>query len=78
VDGNGAPEFVFGTSHGALYAVGDAGDNARVLWRRDCGSCLGGPIMADIDGDGASDMVVAGADGYINLFGAIEKRSIDR
>ncbi|MDQ1257031.1 MAG: hypothetical protein QG656_1632, partial [Candidatus Hydrogenedentes bacterium] len=78
VDGEGAPEFVFGTSHGTLYAVGDVGGSARVLWRRDCGSGLGGPIMADIDGDGASDAVVASADGYINLFGAIEKRSIDQ
>src|SRR5262249_34561967 len=29
IDGDGQPEFLFGTSHGELYAVGDGGNKPR-------------------------------------------------
>jgi hypothetical protein len=70
VDGDGKPEFVFGTSHGALYAVGDDGAKPRVVWKADLGAAAGAPIAADLDGDGASEIAVPTADGYVQVFSA--------
>jgi hypothetical protein len=43
IDGDGASEFIFGTSHGKLYAVGDAEGKPRVLWTCDLGAGVGAP-----------------------------------
>jgi outer membrane protein assembly factor BamB len=70
IDSDGNPEFIFSTSHGGLYAVGDAAGKPRVLWKLDTGVSMGPPLLADIDGDGKSDIVVAGEDGRVRVFGA--------
>ncbi|MBI5091997.1 MAG: VCBS repeat-containing protein [Candidatus Hydrogenedentes bacterium] len=70
VDGDGKPEFVFGTSHGALYAVGDDANKARVLWKVNLGAAAGAPIAADLDGDGASEIVVPTSDGFVQVLSA--------
>lgn len=67
VDGDGQLEFVFGTSHGDLWAVGDGGDRPRVVWRAELPAGIGAPIAADLDGDGASELIVATADGYVAI-----------
>jgi hypothetical protein len=67
VDGDEAMEFVFGTSHGKLYAVGDDQGKPRVVWTRDIGAGLGAPIVADLDGDGSCEIAVATADGHVNV-----------
>jgi hypothetical protein len=69
VDGEGQPEFVFGTSHGQLYAVGDGGEAPRLLWKADIGAGLGSPLLADIDGDGFIEITCASADGYVSVLG---------
>jgi len=69
VDGDGALEFLFGTSHGHLYAVGDADGEPRVVWSADLGTALGGPVPADVNGDGASEILVATSDGYVLVLG---------
>jgi hypothetical protein len=70
VDGDGRFEFVFGTSHGEVYAVGDGGDHARLLWRVEGASGFGPPVLADLDGDGAIEIICASTDGYVTVFGA--------
>jgi hypothetical protein len=83
IDGNGAGEFVFGTSHGALYAVADGGNEGRVVWRTDLGAparlvgyyadysdaSAGRPIIADLTGDGLTEIIIQTADGRIHVLG---------
>ncbi len=69
VDGDGAAEFLFGTSHGKLYAVGDRGGKPRVLWTLDAGSAVSNVILADVNGDGACEIIAARGDGYVSVFG---------
>jgi hypothetical protein len=65
IDGDGKPEFVFGTSHGELYALADAGDHARVVWKAQFPTSVGTPVIADVDNDGASELVVPLGDGRL-------------
>ena len=67
VDGDGHQEFVFATSHGHLWAVGDDGDRPRVVWRADLPAGGSGPIAADVDGDGVSEIVLTTVDGYVTV-----------
>lgn len=67
VDGDGRLEFVFGTSHGDLYALADAGRRARVVWKARLPASVGMPILADVDGDGASEILVGLGNGELCL-----------
>jgi hypothetical protein len=69
VDGDGRDEFVLGTSHGRLLAVGDGGSGPRVLWEHDLSSSVAGPILADLTGDGRCEVVCATADGRLHVLG---------
>ncbi|MBI2431669.1 MAG: VCBS repeat-containing protein [Candidatus Hydrogenedentes bacterium] len=69
VDHDGRYEFVFGTSHGELVALGDDAGSARLVWRAQLGAALGPPIAADLDADGASEIVVPTAEGQVLLLG---------
>lgn len=69
VDHDGAQEFVFGTSHGLLIALGDGGGNPREVWRCDLGAGIGAPVAADVNGDGASEVIVSTADGQVLVLG---------
>jgi hypothetical protein len=72
IDGDGRQEFVFGTSHRKLYAVGDDGDAPRLLWKTEISAASGTPLVADITGDGKSDIVLPTTDGYVTLFASPE------
>jgi outer membrane protein assembly factor BamB len=64
IDSDGRPDFLFGTSHGKLYAVSDLNAQPEILWTMNLGPAVGAPIAADLNGDGASEVVVATADGW--------------
>lgn len=81
VDGDGRYEFVVGTSHNRLMAIGDGGDAPRIVWDISipAGAGLPGyvypagysaPIAADSNGDGASEILVPAYNGAIYIFGA--------
>jgi outer membrane protein assembly factor BamB len=65
IDGDDRPEFLFGTSHGELYAVGDDGRKPRVLWKAHFPASVGAPVIADVDGDGACEILVGMGDGNL-------------
>ncbi|MCL4694305.1 MAG: hypothetical protein KJ060_17580, partial [Candidatus Hydrogenedentes bacterium] len=67
IDGDGQLEFIFGTSHGTLYAVRDAGDHPVIVWHVAISAGAGAPIAADVNADGLSDIIVPTNDGYVNL-----------
>ena len=67
IDGDGTSEFVFGTSHGDLYALADAGSKAREVWRAKLPASVGTPIIADVDNDSASEILVGLGDGRLCL-----------
>lgn len=70
VDGNGRHEFVFTTSHGALWAVGDSEGKPEVLWRSELGApAAGAPIAGDVNRDGKSEIITALADGTLLVLG---------
>ncbi len=70
VNGDGKLEFVFGTSHGDLYAVADAGDKARVVWKTKLAAGVGTPVLADVDNDGFSEIIATLGDGTLCVFHA--------
>jgi VCBS repeat protein/FG-GAP repeat protein len=67
IDGDGRQEFLFGTSHGDLYAVRDEDGRARVVWKKRLSASVGMPVVADVDGDGSSDILVVTGDGQLVL-----------
>jgi outer membrane protein assembly factor BamB len=74
IDGDGRQEFIFGTSHGALYAVRDGGDHPEVLWQAPLSAGAGSPIVADVNSDARSDIIVPTVDGYVNVYVALNRK----
>jgi outer membrane protein assembly factor BamB len=73
IDGDGAQEFLFGTSHGEFFAVADDAGKPKVLWKTTVGAAAGAPIAADFNGDGASEIAVPTTDGQVTLLGTAPK-----
>ena len=69
VDGDGEAELVFGGQDGNLLAVRDGGDGGEILWRKQFDAPVGTPILADVNGDGRSEIVVSVGDGYVYVLG---------
>jgi outer membrane protein assembly factor BamB len=67
IDGDGAHEFLVGTSHGDLLAIRDEGSKCRVVWKASFPASVGTPVVADADNDGASEVVVPLGDGRLCL-----------
>jgi hypothetical protein len=61
-----------------LYALADAVGTARVIWKTHLPAGVGAPVIADVDNDGASDILVTLADGRICLLRGTEKRTDGR
>jgi outer membrane protein assembly factor BamB len=67
VDGDGHPEFVFGTSDARLIALGGDG---KIRWERNLPAALGVPVLADVAGDGKLEVLIPCADGHLYRFSA--------
>ena len=66
VDGDGKDEFIFGTSHGAIYAIGDDDGKPRLVWKIDTAAVQGAPILADLLGSGRPQIIVPSGKGWAN------------
>ncbi len=75
INGDGAQEFVFGTTHGDLYALADAGDSAKLVWKTRLPASVGASVIADVDNDGASEILVSLGDGRLCLLRPTKKKS---
>jgi hypothetical protein len=66
IDGDGKPEFLFGTTDGRLVALRGGEDNARrVVWELSFPAALGPPVVCDLEGNGAMSILVSCADGML-------------
>ena len=73
IDGVNGLEFLAGTESGRLFAV--QASTGAILWSLDLGEAIGDPIVADVDGDGISDILVPCADGYLYSISGLRLRS---
>ncbi|WP_432970505.1 FG-GAP-like repeat-containing protein [Dactylosporangium sp. CA-233914] len=67
-DGDGRPEFVFGTNDGRVVCLRGPGPR-QLVWSLDIGYPLGDVIAADVNHDGASELLVTAADGNLYVIG---------
>jgi len=65
VDGDGMVEFLFGGQNGKLYVYRDAGDHPDGVWQKQFDGPVGTPLLADLDGDGKSEIILSIGDGNI-------------
>jgi hypothetical protein len=70
INGDGAEEFVFGDSHGRLWAVADHSGKPAVIWKVSLGAAGGSPVIADLDGTGRPAIIVPTGDGNLTVLGA--------
>lgn len=66
LDGDGKPEFLFGTADGRLIALWGGSDaGRRTMWELTFPAALGMPIVCDVDGSGRMAVLVGCADGNL-------------
>ncbi len=68
IDGDGEEEFLFGSAK-TLYALGAKENTPAVKWQLDFPQNVFAPVCADVDGDGASEVLALCADGYLYCVG---------
>ena len=76
IDGDGTSEFVL--SGQELYAVKGEGESGRVIWSLKLSRRTGAPVIADVDSDGESEILVVTADGYLCAVGDASKMETGR
>jgi hypothetical protein len=58
-------ELLFGGDDGALHALAERDGKPRLLWSVPIGRRVGEPVLADLDGDGRPEILVAAEDGKL-------------
>ena len=67
VDGNGKDEFLLGLGDGRLVCIADQNGAGTILWEKRFEAGAANPIIADVDGDGAAEIVVSTSDGCVRI-----------
>ncbi len=70
IDGDGKVECLLGTRDGKLMAILDGGKSGEVLWEKQFPAAVGSPILADITGNGKSEIIISVGDGFVYVLGA--------
>jgi hypothetical protein len=50
-----------------IHALADTGNSARVVWKARLPASVSAPVIADVDNDGASEILVSLGDGRLCL-----------
>ncbi len=69
VDGDGESEALVGRHDDTLVAIRDDGERGQVVWNTRFDAPTGTALLADLDGDGRSEIVLSVADGSIYVLG---------
>lgn len=69
VNGDGEPGLLFGGQDGVLRALRGRGDRCEVIWQMKFAAPVGTPLLADLDADGKSEIVVSVGDGFVCVLG---------
>ncbi len=69
IDGDGEPEALLGGQDGSLLAIRDGGHRGQVVWRKQFDAPVGTPLLADLNGDSRSEVVVSVSDGNVYVLG---------
>jgi hypothetical protein len=65
VDGDGEPELLIGGRDGRLHCIGDGGARPRLVWTVPFAGPVASVLLADLDGDGKSEIAASVGDGYV-------------
>lgn len=66
INSDGKDEFLFSLASNEIIALSHD-VTGHILWRKRLGATPDTPILADIDGDGLTEIIVCTSDGYINV-----------
>ena len=67
IDGDGRDNFLVGLPTGELVAIDEKAGRGVVLWKLDLDAIIYENILADVDGDGAAEIVAITDDGYVRI-----------
>ncbi len=67
LDGNGEDEFLIGLPDGRLLCIGERGGKGGVVWMLEFDAAVANPVIADIDGDDKSEIIVSTSDGFVRI-----------
>ena len=68
-DGKGQEEFLVGLADGTLMALAERREAPQRLWSVGVDAAIREIVLADVDGDGASEIVIKTDDGKVRLLG---------
>ncbi len=75
INGDGRQEFVFGTSHGDVYALADRDGKPHLVWRARLSAGVNALVVADVNGDGVSEILASLENGQICLLDVPRSKS---
>ena len=70
IDGDGNVGCLVTTRDGKLMTILDGGKSGEVLWEKQFPAAVGSPILADVTGNGKSEIIVSVGDGSVYVLGA--------
>jgi outer membrane protein assembly factor BamB len=70
INGDGADEFIFGDSHGRLWAISPCRAGVpmpALVWKLNLDLAIGSPVIADLDGDASPEIILPTSDGSLTI-----------